>query len=177
MRTAWIAVVVLAVAVGCAPQGPAEEETAPSETEAPAGTETSAADVDGARVAVEDLIADTADALTAQDWQAAEGMITEDWTFYGSEGRWDFARFRQFFEDHITDHTITFSDVSVEVADDASMAWASFHEETAYAFDGEPVEESAVFTTLFRNTADGWRLARLHRTVLAPAEVEATAEQ
>lgn len=150
---------VLAVAFACAPQGPAGEMA-----------EETAVDMDAARSAVEEVVASGADAFSSQDWEAAEGLLTDDWAFYSDMGRTDFAGLQQFFTDHITEHTIDFTVTEVVIAADASIAWASWDEQTSYMFDGEATEENAVFTGLFENTDDGWLMASMHRSVVQPME-------
>ena len=82
--------------------------------------------------------------------------------------RWDMAAVRSFFEAHVTDHTIDFSDVAVHVSDDGSMAWATFNEATEYKFDGNPVQESAIFTAVFEKENDAWKMKLLHRSATPP---------
>ncbi|NIR50412.1 nuclear transport factor 2 family protein [candidate division KSB1 bacterium] len=123
--------------------------------------------------AIQGLISQCAQALQSQDWEMLDKVCSEDWLHISHMGdRWDMAAVKSFFEDHITDHTIQFSDVDTHISDDASMAWATFNEETEYNFDGNPVKQSAVFTATFEKQAKAWKMKLLHRTVVAQPDKE-----
>ena len=75
---------------------------------------------------------------------------------------------KKFFTEHITEHTIAISNIQVHVSGDASMAWATFDEETSYKFDGNPVSENAVFTAIFVKEGDAWKMKMEQRTIVQP---------
>jgi hypothetical protein len=48
------------------------------------------------------------------------------------------------------------------------MAWARFSESTQYKFDGNPVEEQAIFTAIFEKSDGEWKMSHLHRSAVPP---------
>lgn len=128
---------------------------------------------DSEKEVIKGLIADCADALQNQNWEKLASICSDDWVHLSHTGeRWDMATTMNMFKTHITDHSIEFSDVDVHVSDDASMAWATFNESTEYKFDGNPVKQDAIFTTIFEKEDGAWKMQLLHRTVVAPPPME-----
>jgi ketosteroid isomerase-like protein len=82
--------------------------------------------------------------------------------------RLDMAAVKDFFGNHITDHSIQTDNVDVHISADGSMAWATFNEETEYKFDGNPVKQKAVFTAIFEKEEDVWAMKLLHRSTAPP---------
>ena len=112
------------------------------------------------------------EAVQNQDWDVLEGATSEEWVLFGRAGAESLGELRQFFVDHITDHSISIRDVNVHISDDASLAWATFGQDAQYMLDGYPVEETAWFTAIYRNSDQGWKQIHLHRTVVAPMPEE-----
>jgi ketosteroid isomerase-like protein len=81
-------------------------------------------------------------------------------------GIWTIDEMQAFFEGNISDHSITISDIAIEVAGDGAMAWSRFSEKTQYKFDGNPVEEQAIFTAIFKKVGGDWKMAHLHRSAV-----------
>lgn len=123
--------------------------------------------------AIRSLISKCANALQSQDWATLESICSKDWTHLTDRGdRWDMATMKSFFGEHITDHTIKFNIVGIHISGDASMAWATFDEDTAYKFDGNPVKQNAVFTAVFEKEQDAWKMKLLHRSTPPPPQEE-----
>ena len=115
---------------------------------------------------VREVITDYFAAAESQDWDAAADVVSSDYVIVTHMGAaMDLAGIRQFFADHITDHTIAIRNITVTVSGDGSMAWATFDEDTQYNFDGAPMDEHALFTAVLENGSDGWKLMHVQRTI------------
>lgn len=126
-------------------------------------------DVETEKESIRSAIQKTAEALASQDWETLKGLISEDWEHFAHLGaRWDFESTKSFFEEHISDHKIEFSDVEVHISGDGTMAWAKFNEQTEYMFDGNPIKENAIFTAVFEKKNSKWLMNQLHRSASPP---------
>jgi len=108
-------------------------------------------------------------AFAKQDWETFASLCTSDWVIVIHTGAsFDIEGIKNFFAEHITEHTIAISNIQVHVSGDATMAWATFSEETSYKFDGNPVSENAVFTAIFVKEGDAWKMKMEQRTIVQP---------
>lgn len=127
-------------------------------------------DVEAEKENIRAAIEKTADAIQHQDWETLKGLISDDWEHFSHIGeRWDMEAMKKFFQDHITDHKIEFSDIEIHISDDGTMAWAKFNEQTEYKFDGNPVKENAIFTAIFEKKNSDWVMVLLHRSAPPPS--------
>ncbi len=111
-------------------------------------------------------------AFESQDWEAVGSLTSDDWVIVTHLGTTlDRAGIQAFFEEHITDHSITISNIDVTVSGDGLMAWAKFDENTQYNFDGAPVDEDALFTAILEKGYDGWKVVHLQRTIGVEGEM------
>ncbi len=108
-------------------------------------------------------------AFAKQDWETVASLCTSDWVIVLHTGAsLNLEGIKKFFAEHITEHTLAISNIQVHVSGDATMAWATFSEETSYKFDGNPVSENAVFTAIFVNEGDAWKMKMEQRTLVQP---------
>lgn len=149
-----LAVLLMVVLAGCPPPEQPDAEP-PVDTEAE-------------RERIEALLDEVRAGVTAQDWNRVDPHLTDDWEILGDGERMSWAEQRALFEDHLTEHRSEFRDVEVTVSDDGSMAWAKFEEETEFRFDGQPVQQEALFTAVFHRVDGEWRMAHLHRSTPMP---------
>ena len=144
------------VVIGCAEQGRMEP-----------------VDVEAERASITEVINQSAEAIQNQAFDTLGTLVSNDWVLYTGEGtKWTLADMQAFFQEHISDHTINFSNVAIDVSGDGTMAWATFDEQTQYLFDGNPVQENAIFTALFKKTDAGWEMVHLHRSAEPPPAEE-----
>jgi ketosteroid isomerase-like protein len=126
-------------------------------------------DVGAEKENIRAMITEGFDAVANQDWETLSGLISEDWVFFTHLGtKWNLEEMQGWFKDHISDHRISISNVSIEVSMDGSMAWAKFDEDTEFKFDGNPGQGNAIFTAIFEKGSAGWKMVHLHRTATAP---------
>ena len=115
---------------------------------------------------IREVLTQSLAAFESQDWEALGGLTSDDWVIVTHLGTTlDRAGIQEFFEEYITDHSITISNIDVTVSGDGSMAWAKFDENTQYNFAGAPVDEHALFTAILESGDDGWKVVHLQRTV------------
>ena len=121
---------------------------------------------------IRDVLTQHFAAFESQDWEALGSVTSDDWVIFTHLGTTlDRAGIREFFEEYITDHSITISNIDVTVSGDGSMAWAKFDENTQYNFAGAPVDEHALFTAILEKEDEGWKLVHLQRTIEVEEEM------
>lgn len=126
-------------------------------------------DVEAEKENIGATIEKTAGAIQNQDWEALKGLISDDWEHFSHIGeRWDLDAMKNFFQAHISDHKIEFSDIETHISGDGTMAWAKFNEHAEYRFDGNPVKENAIFTAIFEKKNSDWVMVQLHRSAPQP---------
>jgi ketosteroid isomerase-like protein len=114
---------------------------------------------------VHGVITQTFFAIQSQDWETMRRLISEDWLLFTDAGsKWNLQEMQRFFKDHMSDHRIGLSNITIQVSKDGTMAWAKFDEETEYKFDGSPVKEKAIFTAVLEKRNDAWIMVHLHRS-------------
>ncbi len=119
--------------------------------------------------AIEKRLQQNFEAYEKQDWETISSLCTNDWMMVLHNGaRMTMDDMKQFFTAHITEHSIALSNIKVHVSGDATMAWATFDEETSYKFDGNPVSEKAVFTAIFEKEGEDWKIKTQQRTLVQP---------
>ena len=130
-------------------------------------------DVAAEQASIRERLTQGFEAVQNQDWETLSGLITDDWVHFTGQGmKWNLAEMQDFFGAHITDHRITLSDISIEVSGDGKMAWAKFDEDTEYMFDGNLVQEKAIFTAIFEKPDGDWTMVHLHRSAPPPPSEE-----
>ena len=126
-------------------------------------------DVEAETASIREGLNQSFEAVQNQDWETLGGLISEDWILFTHIGvTWNLEEMDQFFADHISDHSITISNIAVEVSEHGKLAWAKFNEQTEYSFDGNPVQENALFTAIFKKTDGDWKMTHLHRSAPPP---------
>lgn len=130
-------------------------------------------DVAAEQASIRDRLDQGFQAVQNQDWETLSGLISDDWVIFTHLGaKWNLDEMQEFFGAHIADHRITISDMSIRVSGDGRLAWARFDEETQYTFDGNPIQEKAVFTAVFEKTDAEWKMVHLHRSAQPPPSEE-----
>lgn len=126
--------------------------------------------VDGhEEAAIEKRLQEGFAAFAKQDWEAVTSLVASDFTIALHNGaRMTVDELNQFFAAHVTEHSIALSNIQIEVSGDATMAYATYNEETSYMFDGNPVSEKAVFTSIFVKEGDDWKMKTQQRTIVQP---------
>ncbi len=123
------------------------------------------ADMSGEKEAVHAVITQSFFAVQNQDWETLRRLISEDWVHFTDVGsKWNLQEMQRFFKDHISDHRIGLSNITIQVSKDGSMAWAKFDEETEYKFDGSQMQQKAIFTAVFEKRNATWIMVHLHRS-------------
>lgn len=126
---------------------------------------TDRADMSGEKEAVHGVITQSFFAIQNQDWETMRRLISEDWLLFTDEGaKWNLQEMQRFFKDHISDHRIGLSNMTIQVSKDGSMAWAKFDEDTEYKFDGGQMQQKAIFTAVFEKRNAIWIMVHLHRS-------------
>lgn len=126
---------------------------------------TDRADMSGEKEAVHGVITQSFFAIQNQDWETMRRLISEDWLLFTDEGaKWNLQEMQRFFKDHISDHRIGLSNMTIQVSKDGSMAWAKFDEDTEYKFDGGQMQQKAIFTAVFEKRNATWIMVHLHRS-------------
>ncbi len=119
--------------------------------------------------AIEKRLQQGFEAYAKQDWETVSSLCTSDWKIVLHNGaRLTLEDMKQFFTAHITEHSIAISNIKVHVSGDATMAWATYDEATSYKFDGKPVAEKAVFTSIFVKEGEDWKMTAQQRTLVQP---------
>ena len=75
---------------------------------------------------------------------------------------------RDFFAQHIKDHTINLSNKKIEISESGDLAWVTFDENTSLTFDGNPANINAIFTAIFKKQNGEWKMVHLHRSAEMP---------
>ena len=126
-------------------------------------------DMEAEKASIEEALNKGFNAIQNQDWDALAALCTADMMFYTHIGtKWNMEEMKGFFTDHMSNHTTNINNANIQVSGDGSLAWATVDEITEYQFDGNPVQENAIFTFIFEKEGMDWKMAHLHRSVPPP---------
>ena len=115
------------------------------------------------------LLDKVAHAIDEQNWEIMSQLCSDDWEHFTHFGdRWDLETMKIFFQAHISDHIMEFSDIVVQISGDGRMAWAKFNEQSEYKIDGNPIKENAIFTAIFKKENTDWQMVLFHRSAPPP---------
>ena len=130
-------------------------------------------DVDAEKSRISSVVLQAYTGIEHQNWPELGQLVVEDWSLYTMGQRQDLPTVRDFFAQHITDQSISVTDLDIRVSGDGSLAWASFKEQSEYHFDGDPVRETALGTALLQREFDEWKMVNLIRSAAsAPSQFE-----
>jgi len=126
-------------------------------------------DVEAEKAKIDSSLTASFSAVEQQDWETLSKYVSDDWIHYTHLGtKWSMDEMRDFFAQHIKDHTINLSNKKIEISESGDLAWVTFDENTSLTFDGNPANINAIFTAIFKKQNGEWKMVHLHRSAEMP---------